>query len=611
MNTSSLRGIAVFLMTFGPGLAQTADQVVQWTAKPTVSRPGQTFNAELSMAIEKGWHVYALAQQPPPKSTTIEPKPGQPVRLNGSITGSKPVTAYDPNFEMNTATYEGAAQFSVPLTVEPNAPGGEQTIVFDVRFQTCNDRICLPPKKRPVEMKLTIEGGSTAAPVHQPSQPRQSFGAFLWLAFVMGALSLLTPCVFPMIPITVSYFTSHSAKQRGAAIRSALVYAAGIILTFTALGMALALVFGASGVNQLAANPWVNLVITAIFVSFAFGLFGAFLMQVPPSLVQKIDSLSRNPGTSDNLGVLLMGLTFTLTSFTCTAPFVGTLLVMAAQGNWKWPMAGMLVFSSVFALPFFVLALLPQLLSQLPKSGGWLNSVKVVMGFLEIAAAMKFLSNVDLIWRWNIFTREVVLAVWVAIGILIVVYLLGKFQMTHDSPVKSVGAARLTFALVFLTITVWLTTGLFGRPLGEIESFLPPAVEGNASSASSATGAGLAWVLNDYAGALKQAQAENKPLFIDFTGYTCTNCRWMEVNMFPRAEVRRELEKFVRVRLYTDGSGELFERQQQFQNDRFATVALPFYAVVRPDGQTVATFPGLTRKPEEFAGFLAGAAGRM
>ncbi len=625
MNTSLLRGSAVLLMMMGTSLAQTADQVVHWSAKPAEVRAGQAFNAELSMAIEKGWHVYAVTQQPPPKATTIELKPGQPFRLNGPVSGSKPDTAYDANFEMNTSTYAGAVEFKVPLMAEATAPGGEQTVVFDVRFQTCNDRICLPPKKHPVEMKVTVAGGSASPAVAVPATPvvkpstaatplpqQQSFGAFLWLAFVMGALSLLTPCVFPMIPITVSYFTSHSAKKRSSAVRSALVYAAGIILTFTALGMALALVFGASGVNQLAANPWVNLVITAIFLSFAFGLFGAFLMQVPPALVQKIDSLTRNEGTSENLGVLLMGLTFTLTSFTCTAPFVGTLLVMAAQGNWRWPMAGMLVFSSVFALPFFVLALLPQLLSQLPKSGGWLNSVKVVMGFLEIAAAMKFLSNADLIWQWNIFTRQAVLAVWVAVGILVVAYLLGKFQMPHDSPVKSVGAARLTFAIGFLAITVWLTTGLFGRPLGEIESFLPPAASAESASAGTpAGGGGLEWMLNDYDAARQRAQADNKLLFIDFTGYTCTNCRWMEVNMFPRPEVRRELEKFVRVRLYTDGSGEIFERQQQFQNDRFATVALPFYAVVRASGETVATFPGLTRDPRQFVEFLAGSAAKL
>jgi thiol:disulfide interchange protein DsbD len=410
-----------------------------------------------------------------------------------------------------------------------------------------------------------------------------------------------------MIPITVSYFTDHSADSRGKAVKNAFVYALGIILTFTALGMALALVFGASGVNRLAADPWVNLLITAIFLGFAFSLFGAFVIQAPPRLVQRLDGITRHEGTSQLLGTLLMGLVFTLTSFTCTAPFVGTLLVMASQGSWKWPFIGMLCFSTIFAIPFFIFALMPQLLTQLPKSGGWLNSVKVVMGFLEIAAAMKFLSNTDLIWHWGIFTRQVVLAVWVAIGILIFLYILGKFQTAHDAIVPNLSAARVLLALVFLAGSVWLGTGLFGRPLGDIEAFLPPAVsqaaadKGTADSAS----AQLTWILNDYPAALAQAKQENKPLFIDFTGYTCTNCRWMEANMFPQPEIKARLSEFVRAQLYTDGNGQIYADQQKMENDRFGTVALPLYAIVNPDGRTVAIFPGLTRSPQQFLEFLA------
>ncbi len=439
----------------------------------------------------------------------------------------------------------------------------------------------------------------------------QSLIAFIWLAMGMGALSLLTPCVFPMIPITVSYFTKHAAKSRAEAMRNAFIYSIGIILTFTALGLALALIFGAGGVNQLAANPWVNLLITAIFLGFALSLFGAYLIQIPPNLLGKLHLVS---GKTDSgyIGTMLMGLTFTLTSFTCTAPFVGTLLVMASQGNWKWPLLGMLAFSTVFAIPFFVFALAPQLLSQLPKSGSWLNSVKVVMGFLEIAAAMKFLSNADMIWGWGIFTRQIVLAVWVAIGLLTVLYLLGKFQMSHDAPLQNVSALRAICAIVFLSISVWLTTGLFGHPLGEIESFLPPPPETAASgtvATNSASGgqqpAELTWILNDYNAALAQAKAQNKPIFIDFTGYTCTNCRWMEANIFPRKEVRSRLDKFIRVRLYTDGDGEVYDKQQQMEKDRFGTVALPLYAIISPADSPVATFAGLTRKVDEFTGFLA------
>ena len=442
--------------------------------------------------------------------------------------------------------------------------------------------------------------------------PGSSFWSFIWLAISVAALSLLTPCVFPMVPITVSYFTNHAAGHRAGAVRDAFIYALGIILTFTALGVALAVLFGAAGINRFAANPWINLIITGIFLSFALNLFGAYNLGLPSSVLTRLDSISRSKESKNIIGLLLMGLTFSLTSFTCTAPFVGTLLVMAAQGKWIYPVIGMLAFSTVFALPFFVLALAPQLVSQLPKSGGWLNSVKVVMGFLEVAAAMKFLSNVDLVWRWGIFTREVVLASWVAVALLITLYLLGKFQLTHDSPIQRLGAARLMIAFIALAFGFYLLTGLFGRRLGELESFLPPATEDssrivfgimNNSGAVEANGE-LTWITNDYEQALKQAKVESKPIFIDFTGYTCTNCRWMEVNMFTKGPVKEELSKYVRARLYTDGEGQPFEGFQQMQQDKFGTVALPLYAIVNSDSKPIATFPGLTRDEAEFVSFL-------
>ena len=290
----------------------------------------------------------------------------------------------------------------------------------------------------------TSAAGTSPAP--GGSQPLSSF---IWFAMGMGALSLLTPCVFPMVPITVSYFSSHGSGSRRGAIIQALIYGLGIILTFSGIGVALALIFGASGVNQLAANPWVNVVITIIFIGFAFSLFGAYLIQLPTGFMNSLNNLANSQEAGGMIGALLMGLTFSLTSFTCTAPFVGTLLVTAAGGNWRWPLAGMLAYSSVFALPFFVLALAPQLVSQLPKAGGWMNSVKVVMGFLEIAAAMKFISNADLIWGWGIFTRDVVLAVWIATGLLIVLYIFGYFHFEHDTPPKFVSAWRVFAALCF------------------------------------------------------------------------------------------------------------------------------------------------------------------
>jgi thiol:disulfide interchange protein len=474
--------------------------------------------------------------------------------------------------------------------------------------------VCASAQSDRVEWSAKPAASAAVEPAKRPAPftvpHSQSLGSFIWLAAAMGALSLLTPCVFPMIPITVSYFTNHASDNRKSAVFTAIIYAIGIILTFTALGMLLAAIFGAGGVNQLAANPWVNLFITAIFLGFAFSLFGAYFIQVPPSLMDKLNSVTRSKEGSQVIGALLMGFTFTLTSFTCTAPFVGTLLVMTAQGNWRWPLAGMLAFSTVFAIPFFVLALAPQLMSQLPKAGGWMNSVKVVMGFLEIAAAMKFLSNADLVWHWGIFTRQVVLAVWVGIGVLTVLYVLGCFRMQHDSPIESVGAARVTVAIVFLAVTIWLVPGLFGRQLAELESFLPPELGASVSAppTSPASSAKLqheaGWILNDYDGAIEQAKQENKLVFVDFTGYTCTNCRWMEANMFPRPEVAKEMNRFIRVRLYTDGAGELYEHHQKMQQEKFGTVALPYYAILRADGSPIATFPGLTRSTAEFLTFL-------
>jgi thiol:disulfide interchange protein len=642
---------------------------VEWSARvkkgPSPLKPGSVFTALVTATIADGWHLYSMDEmEGGPTPTWIIVPDGQPFTLKGKVREPQPTVEFDPNFNLETRYFENSVSFEMSIKAAATVPPGTDTVRIDVRYQTCNDRTCLPPKVVTLSVPVKIEPGAkgvagaaqragaapesvaglgssmpsvvpenaavatssvasektTSSAAVESSRkaetlntvPRsQSLGSFIWLAAVMGALSLLTPCVFPMIPITVSYFTNHAGGNRKSAIFTAIIYAIGIILTFTALGMLLAVLFGAGGVNQLAANPWVNLLITTIFLGFAFSLFGAYFIQIPPSLMDKLDSLMRSKEGSQVIGALLMGFTFTLTSFTCTAPFVGTLLVMTAQGNWRWPLAGMLTFSTVFAIPFFALALAPQLLARLPKAGGWMVSVKVVMGFLEIAAAMKFLSNTDLVWHWGIFTRQVVLAVWVGIGVLTVLYLLGYVRMEHDSPIESIGATRLAFAMVFLALTIWLIPGLFGRELGELESFLPPEL-GTSASQSGAGSASSAnpkqddsWILNDYPAALARAKQTNKPIFIDFTGYTCTNCRWMEANIFPRAEVKAELAKFVRVRLYTDGSGSLYESQQKMESDRFGTVALPLYVILSPEDKSAATFPGLTRSPEEFLAFLA------
>ena len=513
----------------------------------------------------------------PVNNSIVAPNPSPKAKTESTPSPTPAVTASPHQQFANTAM--------VAESKNANAETGESALINET-------------EKPDLANQSEISGGNSAI--------NQSLVSFLWLAISLGALSLLTPCVFPMIPITVTYFTNHSAGNRVKAVQLALVYSLGIILTFTILGMLLAIFVGAAGITLFAANPYVNLLIAGIFLFFALNLFGAYEITVPTNVLTKLDSLtrSREGEGSGIVGALLMGLTFTLTSFTCTSPFVGTILVSASRGNWQMPLVGMLAFSTVFALPFFALALAPQYVASLPRAGGWMNSIKVAMGFLEVAAAIKFISNVDLIWKWGIFTRPAVLAIWIAIGVILAIYLLGKFQLPHDLKPERIGAIRLMSAILCLAISFFLLTGLFGAKLGELEAFLPPDLENSSVKFFEGREEKLKWIENDLDTALAQAKLENKPIFVDFTGYTCTNCRWMEANVFPKREVEAELSNFVLARLYTDGEDAVYEKQQSFQEKSFQTVALPFYAVLDTGGKPVSAFPGLTRNTGEFLNFL-------
>jgi len=612
-----------------------AQNPVSWSlesdAKGKSLKSGEKISAKLKAVIEGNWHLYAVEQPSGgPFPTKITVAENLPFEIDGRTSSPEAITKFDQNFGIDTKFFAEKAEFNIPLKTNADAKGDD--LAINVRYQVCDDKTCLPPKtvkvsfsgfedvkkSSAVSSQQSETNTQTATNNEQPAannslnspniiNSQTSIWSFIWLALTLGALSLLTPCVFPMIPITVSYFTNHSSGSRAKAVKLATVYSVGIIATFTILGMLLAIFVGAAGINLFAANPWVNVIITAIFLFFAFNLFGAYEINIPTSVLTKLDGLTRSKEGEGSgiIGALLMGLTFTLTSFTCTSPFVGTILVSAANGDWQLPLVGMLAFSTVFALPFFVLALLPQYLTNLPRAGGWMNSVKVSMGFLEVAAAMKFISNVDLIWNWGIFTRSFVLSIWIALGIVLAIYLLGKFQLFHDTKPERIGAVRLLSAVLSLAISFYLLTGLFGAKLGELESFLPPDLtDSSAKFFGGKSEEKLIWVENDLEKAIAQARSENKKVFIDFTGYTCTNCRWMEANVFPKKEVEAEMSKYVLARLYTDGDGEVFERQQQYQEKNFQTVALPFYAILDGDGKTVSTFPGLTRNTQEFIDFL-------
>ena len=612
----ALAAIAVVMIA---GRAAAQEDPIGWTlAKtPTSATAGQTFRIQLTATIEAGWHLYSITQGPGgPIATRLSVPPGQPFVLEGAIDAPPPQVAFDSGFSMDTETYSDKTVFTLPIKVDGKA-SGKQVLRVHAYYQTCNDKFCLPPKTVKLETPIEVRAGTGEAatparstetqPPATPVQARESLLSFLLLAMVSGGLALLTPCVFPMVPITVSYFTGHAAGDNRRALRNASIYAVGIVLTFTAFGLLLALLVGATSLNRFAANPWINLLITAIFIGFALNLFGVFEINVPSGVLTRLDSVTRQEGGSEIIGALLMGFTFTLTSFTCTVPFVGNVVVAASSGNWIQPVIGMLAFAMVFALPFFVLALMPQWVSQMPRSGAWMHAVKVLMAFLEIAAAMKFISNVDLIWRWGVFTRDVVLATWVVIAACMALYLLGVFRFPGEPRIRKVRAGRWLLATASILLGVWLFSGVMGRRLGELDAFLPPA-DGVQAFAADDNVAGIAgeltWIMNDYEGALARATREHKRVMVDFTGYTCTNCRWMEANMFPREDVRRELEKFVRVRMYTDGEGEIFQKQQRLQQAMFKTVALPYYAILEADGSPVVTYPGLTRDPAEFVAFL-------
>lgn len=462
-----------------------------------------------------------------------------------------------------------------------------------------------------------------ADPALQSGPPGLTLG-FLALAAGAGAVSLLTPCVFPMLPITVSYFIERSPSRpaRARAIADIASFGAGIVGTFTALGVVVAAVFGAAGLARFAANAWVNLAMAAVFFLLALNLLGFLTVQVPPALLTRLDAASRRSGISRAAGAFVMGVLFSLTSFTCTAPFVGTLLVVAAGGEWRLPLAGMLVYALVFALPFVLLAVVPRWLARLPRAGAWMMALKGATGFVELAAAVKFLANADMVWGWNILTHDVVLGAWVLLALALAFYLLGAFRLPHEPPREAVrtitssagaipipGVARGSAALAALAAGMWLATGLGGTALGSLEAFLPPPGGVVPTSRLTAVPGELQWKLNDLPGALAVARQERRRVFIDFTGYTCTNCRWMERNMFTRPEIRAALGSFVLARLFTDGDGPVYERQQLLEQRQFGTIALPLYAVVDANGRTIETFAGLTRSPREFLAFLERARG--
>ncbi len=618
--------------------------------KPVEGRRGETVRVTISGTLKPGYHTYPVTQRAP------EPHQddGQLTKIKYAATpGFKPlypVTESPPVFHLRPGfppqlVHERPFEWSQDVLILPDAPVGKQKLKLRIHVQVCDEDKCRfgdhdldaevrvspaapvpltqalsarmnegpPPIKvvpvpgpkepdaaQPLAAPPAGDAGTTAPPTEAPAARTGSDRGLVGLLLAsMGAAvaMLLTPCVFPMIPITVSFFLKQSEKEHHNALLTAAVYSVTIVIV-----LALAVLVLGQVIVQLANDAWLNLGLGALLVFFALSLFGMYEIELPAGLAR---FTAAREGRGGYAGAMFMALTFTITSFTCTGPFLGPLLVAVKEYRLAFGerLLAALCYSGTFAAPFFVMALFPSLLKRLPKSGGWLNGVKVVMGFLELAAALKFLANTDLALHPGapvLFNYDTVLCAWIALALACGLYLLGIFRLPHDSPVDYVGVARMILASIFIGLAIYMTPALWRvTPQGIIGqglvAFLPldtrPATAGPTGGGGAAH-AELAWHRN-YEEAWRQAVRENKLLFIDFTGVNCTNCRYNEINIFPLPGVHDHLARYVRVQLYTDyvpdpslSSGESQRqaaRNSDWQYATFKDVATPLYAVIRPD----------------------------
>lgn len=475
----------------------------------------------------------------------------------------------------------------------------------------------------------------------EPEEEQGLMGIFI-AGFIGGLAALLMPCIFPMLPLTVSFFTKGS-QTKGKAVSRAMFYGLSIIVIYVFLGLLVTVIFGADALNSLSTNGIFNFLFFILLLIFAVSFLGAFEITLPSSWVNKMDANSDRGGLA---GLFFMAGTLALVSFSCTGPIIGTLLVQAAtSGALLGPAIGMFGFSFALAIPFALFALFPSWLSALPKSGGWLNSIKVVLGFLELALAMKFLSNVDLAYHWNWFDREVFLVLWIVIFGLMGLYLLGKLKFSHDSPVNFISVPRLMIAIVVLSFTVYMVPGLWGAPLKSISAFLPPQATQDFDLYTPTLTGGHNAILKDedgphkyaeifhaplnlniffdYEEGMAYAKKVNKPVMIDFTGHACVNCRQMEANVWPNKEVYSKLNNdFVIIQLYVDDKTELAQDEKfistfsgkavntignkwsDFQAAKFNSNSQPYYVLLGHDEKLLVQPTGANYNAEEYLKFL-------
>ena len=589
--------ILIAFLVFSNGFSQILDPV-KWKFK-TEKISKNEFNLILEGKIDAGWHLYSQFTPeggPIPLEIQYTESVGN-YELVGKTKESKTKKEFNPVFEVDEIFFESKVLLTQKVKIL-NSKIRSIKVVID--YQTCKE-VCINQNKKFVfEIPKIIENEEVSVvkdavlvdtnssskststeiktQIPTPKEPKKEdekglFSIFL-IAFLSGFAALLTPCVFPMIPMTVSFFTKQS-KNKAQGIRNAIIYGISIILIYVILGLLVTWIFGADALNALSTNVWFNVLFFGLLVFFAASFLGAFEIMLPNSWANKVDQQADRGGI---IGILFMALALAIVSFSCTGPIVGTLLVEAASKGGIAPIIGMFGFSLALALPFMLFAMFPGWLNSLPKSGGWLNTVKVVLGFLELALAFKFLSNADLVLQLHLLEREVFIAIWIAIFGTLALYLFGKITLPHDSPLPHISVGRLSLGLLVLSFTVYLIPGLWGAPLKLINAFPPPmeyseSPFGIGQNAATVTKEALPEgakygphgivVFDDYDKGLAYAKSVNKPIMLDFTGFACVNCRKMENTVWGETPILPILKNdLVLISLYVDDKRELPKDQQ-------------------------------------------------
>ena len=525
-----------------------------------------TIELTFRATIDDGWYVYSQDAGDGPVSTEFTfINNGENYAIsNDWVQEGVPIEEFDPNFDAVLKYFKKEALFTLDIHVMST---DDFVLKGDVYFMTCDSTQCLPPEA--LEFSFEIDGidESLISSSNDSSNQndKKSMWALFFIAFLSGFAALLTPCVFPMIPMTVSFFTKQS-KTKARGIVNAIIYGISIIVIYVALGVGVSSIFGADALNNMATNVYFNIGFFLLLIIFGASFLGAFELQLPTSWVNKTDKASDKGGL---IGIFFMAFTLALVSFSCTGPIVGTLLVEASTGGYFGPIVGMLGFSLAIALPFALFAAFPGWLNSLPQSGGWLNSVKVTLGFLEIALAFKFLSNADLVLQAHLLERELFIAIWIVIFALLTMYLLGFIKFAHDSDLEYISVSRLSVAILTGTLTIYMIPGLWGAPLKIINAFPPPmqysespqgfgspSVISNHSTnheKGQHIGPQGLMVFHDYDEGLEHAKNVGKPLMLDFTGHACVNCRKMEEQVWSNQNVKSMLASdVVLVSLYVD-----------------------------------------------------------